>query len=372
MIVVRDVGPAAWAFSAFAKFRGENVTLSTEPTDCSERGFSPLTGFDRNQPFRRILGTVGTELPLKRLDPGVVYHFGNQEKVRPAPVEGWIKECSDTYPGKGARDFWESIWNLSLIAWNYIDLLGIEPWQPPNPGFPYLNPCFWQGLSRNRLLFANTSDYLETLPIDRKDHLRVWVDALLRFTYGKGVENTPLGMAALALNAPAESYRLGEGFDSIRRRWLEDRGLFEERASRKAAVPSQGWIVGFETGFGLGCNDIPVHQFFFLTSPIEGLHAQTAVLVKGSEGRGKMFVRLERDSPKEAACEILKEVQRRIESDLPDCGRIDCSSASPAEKLAVEWEGMAQETEIEADWPWLGQVRSFVSAKRWLETIRKD
>jgi hypothetical protein len=371
MIAVRDVGPASWAFSAFAKSRGEKVTLSAQPGERSENDFSPLTGFDRNQPFRRILGMLGTEVPLKRLDPGAVYHFGNQVMIRPAPVEGWIGECLAECPGRGTRDLWESIWNLSASVWSYIDLFGIEPWQPPNLAFPYLNPSFWQGLSRNRLLFANTSDYLEALPIDRKDRLRSWVDTLLRFAYGKGIESTPLGMAAVALNAPAESYRLGEEKDSIRERWLKYSHISREGSDPTNPAPSKAWTVSFEVGQGLQTDATPIHQFFFLTSPIAGLFAQTVVLVTSPPEAGELYVRLEEDSSKETVCAVLGDLQKRLETDLSDWGSIDFLSASPADKMTVEWEGMSHTMGIEADWPWLGQVRSYLSAKRWLETIVK-
>jgi hypothetical protein len=372
MIVVRDVGPASWAFAAFADSRGEEVTLSMPLAGCSGNESLPLAGYDRNQPFRRILGMLGAEVPLIRLDPGVVYHFDGHAVTRPAPVEGWIEECLVEYPGGGSRDLWESIWNLSAIAWNYIDVFGVEPWRPPNPAFPYLNPSFWQGLSRNRLLFANTSDYLETFSVDGKDRLRLWIDALLRFTYGKGIESTPLGMAAMALNAPSESYRLADSKDSTRTKWLGDSCIDGEVDDLTRPAMSKAWTASFEAGTGLDVDATPIHQFYFLTSPVAGLFAQTVVLVTEPSGQGRLYLRLEEDSSEETVYTVLRNVQARLETDLSDWGRIDRSSASPAERLTVECKGNSSTTEVEADWPWLGQARSYVSAKRWLETVRKD
>jgi len=261
--------------------------------------------------------------------------------VRRSSVECWIETCSELFPGEGIRDFWETVWNVAVCAWDFIDTVGQEPWKRPNPGFPFLNPAFLRGARRYRLLFADSKEYIGRFPVKDPTLFLDWIETVVRFQYGASLESIPFGMTALALNAPSESYLLDTNptDSSGERDQHEFRGAW-----RMLFTPGKGWDER-------GC---PVHQVYF-DPPLSELLAQTAVLSRQPSGEG--FISL-RSQP--ATTELSDELIRSLEQALSLClgqgwGSLNCSTVQrvPARPVSV---GLP----VEPWWPWLGCVRSLL------------
>jgi hypothetical protein len=313
----------------------------------------PLIGFDRNQPFRRALSRLGLDLPVRHLGPAVVYHFGKTILIRPSSVEAWLAGCSTIYPGQGTRDFWESVWNLAMSSWDYIDTVGREPWSPPSPAFPLFDPRFWRGGRRNHLLFARADRYIDHLGISNAAHFRAWLDGMVRFQYGEGLDTVPLGMAALALNAPSETYlsEIGLPTSLIVRPSLPEPGYHPGKTA--------AWRIPFTPGGTFQNDPHPVHQVFF-DEPMDRLAAQTVVLTKGLEGRGWLYFRTVK--AREAELPSLDLLQQCISQALGSgWGTLEASSAEVLPPLQVGPGTDPSPHRPEPGWPWLGDVRALIA-----------
>jgi len=301
----------------------------------------PVVGFDRNQPLRRYLSRTGRTLAVHHLDPGVIYRWPGQRVIRRSSVESWIETCSELFPGEGIRDFWETVWNVAVCAWDFIDTLGQQPWKRPNPVFPFLNPDFWRGARRYRLLFADSKDYIAQFSVKDPTSFLHWIETVVRFQFGAGLESIPFGMVALALNAPSESYQVE----------INQKGYPEEqeRESFRGA-----WRIPFVSGEGWDSQGCPVHQVFF-DPPLPELLAQTAVLTRQSSGEGFIFLRSQPDTP-DPPDELISSLEQALCLCLGQrWGSLNSSSVQkvPARPVSV---GLP----VEPEWPWLGCVRSLL------------
>jgi len=334
---------AGWAFEADASNRGKQVSVQDPlfPLDPA----LPVVGFERNEPFRRLLGELGLELPAAHLDPGVVYHSKGRALVRPASVEGWIEAGHEWFSGAGWRAFWESVWNLSVAAWNFVDEFGTLPRRAP-AGFPYLHPSMWQGFSRNRLLFSRASDYLTSFDIEPNEEFRRFVESQIRFAYGLGLEEVPLGLAALVLNAPSIAY-------SVERANKEPPHKPEPSKNPRSAST---WRIGFLSGLGL--RGLSTHQAFFQKG-VDGLACQTVVLTLGKEPGGFLYFR--------SGAGNVEGLARALEGTLgKDWGQLTLDTRSPLSGLAYTVDGGNAQTVVEPEWPWLGPARAYLEVRRTL------
>ncbi len=307
----------------------------------------PVIGLDRNQPLRRYLSRTGRCLPVQHLDPGVVYYWPGRRVVRGSSVEAWIETCAEVFPGEGIRDFWELIWNLSVYTWDFLDKLGKEPWRKPNPGFPFLNPSFWRGARRTRLLFVESMSFIRQFSIQDNSAFVDWAGGIVRFQYGAGLESIPLGMVALALNAPSESYLLESEIENNASEWEGSRGI--EPSTFRGA-----WRIPFTPGKGWEDQGCPVHQIF-LEPPVENLTAQTVVLVVPSSHGGHLYLRVRPD-----LSAFTEAMIRTLEGALASClGQEWGTVAWPrAERVAAYL--FLPGLPVEMEWPWLGCVRALL------------
>lgn len=340
-IVLGKQSLAGWALEADASNRRKEVSVQIPrvPPDPA----LPIVGFERNEPFRRLLGDLGHDLQIRRLDPGVVYHSKGRELVRPASVEGWIETGREWFSGAGFREFCEIVWNLSVAAWNFVDHFGVEPVVRP-PGFPYLRPSAWQGLGRNKLLFIKASDYLKSCDVEPRTEFLHFVDSHIRFAYGRGIDQVSVAWAALALNAPSVSYHAPRANVPPHR----------SAHTPESAGSVNAWRIGFQAGSLL--RPQTVHQVFF-ENPVEGLMSPTAVLTLGKTPRGFLYVRSQGVG--------FEGLQRSLTRDLGEgWGELDPEDRTPLPGLVWTVNGQTFRTEIEAEWPWLGPARAYLEARR--------
>lgn len=330
--------------------------MSSEPGDIGvsesfPTDLLPVVGFDRNQPFRRALGHFSPGLSIQYRDPAVIYHMGAGCRVtRFASVEKWLVESERLFPGVGSRNFWERIWNLAVTTWDWIDTLGGEPWRPPSPFHPFLPPSAWRPFKWNRLLFSSALDFVREHANGSSEFIS-FADSLVRFQFGRGLEELPLGMASLALNAPSESYRImGRLFPPN-----------EVAAPPEGAPATTAWTATLETRGGLAPDPVPAHQVF-LEETIAGLGSRAVVLARGEGESGVLFVRTvapTSDPPRELA----KSVADQLIS-MGVCEGVRLGEVRPSETIwvrdAAGWKIVAQEV----DWPWLGPVRGWVGLMR--------
>lgn len=331
---------SAWALETHASNREKEITVQRNefPIDPA----LPAIGFERNEPFRRLLGDTNLDLPIRPLDPGVVYHSKGRTLARPSSVEGWIEAGSEWFTGSGFRDFWESVWNLSVAAWNFLDEYGSAPDRAPT-SFPYLHPAAWQGFKWNKLLFVPASEYAASFDIEPADDFRGFIDSQIRFAYGLGLAVVPMGLAAMALNAPSIGYRVER--DTTERTSGTQGTKGEEAGS--------AWRIPIRRG-SISPAGAP-HQVFFET-PIAGLDGQTVLLKTDDEGGGFLYYRGER----ELADRLKRELDRLLGEGW---GNLDCERLVSVPGLAYRTGDREGRTHAEAEWPWLGPVRAYLEAR---------
>jgi hypothetical protein len=328
----------------------------------------PLVGLDRNQPLRTLInrGQLTAPRQARYLDPGVIYYWNGSKIIRRASVERWIEECAQWFPGPGVRDFWETIWNISVVTWDLIaawedrrdgrlvgggrtECIPPEPWTAPTPWFPLFHPTEWRGFRRKRLIFQNTAAFLSQFEFVHKDEFRSFLEQQLFFQYGLRMEECPLGMAALAFNAPGESY-LCEWEESL--------------PGQSSSSGSMTWMVPVTIHHPERFMEACCHQVFlkgfgvFLLVLCGRTECAPPGWVTGST-MGKLFIRL----IKTAADKPLSEMLFQLEE--------SCTQVWGADWGILQREGIVptciidtvEGRRIETDWPWLGYVRGILLRK---------
>lgn len=315
--------------------------LRVNPSDMS-LGI-PQVGFDRNQTLRRLLDLSESPHRMVRRDPVAVHVWEGKPLLRPASVEGWIESCGNRYPLAGVREFWEGIWNFSVCAWNFIDLLGREPWEKPGFGFPLLTPAFWQGFSRYRRLFDPIDAFIEECGLASEKSFRKWMQGQIEFHYGRPHSKVPLGMAALALNAPLESCWVPSSTSSSHRQFPPS--LLSAGA---------GWSIDLEFS-------IPVLEDW---GPIclcqreawEELFWGGAVAFVCGEGKGRGYFRLKAEMDRRRVIDL---IGQGLEGVLPgDWGSLQEPTLRPIGRTIRPTAAHREGVTVEIDWPWTGWASS--------------
>ena len=332
---------AAWALETYASHRGKQVSI--QPLGYPPDPALPVVGFERNEPFRGLLGDYNLDLPLTHLDPGVIYHWKGRTLVRPSSVEGWIEAGREWFSGAGFRDFWESVWNLSVAAWNFVDEYGSAPIESP-ASFPYLQLSAWQGFKWNKILFAKASDYLSSFAIEPADEFRNFVDSQIRFAFGRGIGEVPMGLASMILNAPSTSY-------------LMERAK-GERAALQRGSESEGsgqtWRIPFQAGPGLRSGT--PHQVFYEDS-VDGGAIGAVVLTVRDDFRGFVYFRSGTGNAKDLGQALARSLGK-------EWGELDPNGIVPLSGLCLTLERKSFHSEVEPEWPWLGPARAYLEARR--------
>lgn len=302
----------------------------------------PQCGYDRNQPLRRILSALEHKAFPSHQDPAVIYHFDERSIPRRSSVEMWIEKCHELFSGIDLRDFWETIWNMAVKAWDYIDLMGEFPRQAPYTGFPLFTPAFWKGSRRSRFLFQPFPDFLTSLNLDPAGPFGLWLETLLCFQYGLDLERMTLGLAALALNAPSETYLPGEILGVL------PGGTLTPEQDLPPSI-SPGWRLEVHIPFGEENQSHPVHQFFW-SEPITGLAAQCALLTIGSSDKGWLYLRGqigEAEKQKDIGDLVLHRICTGLKVNPPPGG------------ISRSWVPVG-----ESGWPWLGCVSALIRLRQ--------
>lgn len=299
----------------------------------------PQVGFDRNQTLRRLLDLSESPPRMVRRDPAAVHVWEGENLTRPASVEGWIESCASRYPLEGIREFWEGIWNLSVCAWNYIDLLGREPWEKPGMGFPCLTPAFWQGFSRYRRLFDPLDAYIEECGLAAEQSFRRWIQGQVEFHYGRPYSTVPLGMAALALNAPLESG------------WVPSSTLRSHHESPPSRLSGgMGWSVDFE--FSIPHLQAWVPICLCQREAWEESFWGGAVAFVCGEGKGRGYFRLKAEMDRRTVIDL---IGQGLEGVLPSgWGSLQEPTLCPVGRTIPPTAAERESVTVEIDWPWTG------------------
>jgi hypothetical protein len=366
----------------------------------------PLVGFDRNQPFRRFLGQHGIELELLRLNPAIQFvHHGNCFP-RPASVEKWLGTCEGIYGTKGQRDFWESVWNLSVSAWNSIDLTGEEPWIAPEWIFPLTHPAYWKGAKWNRFLYQPAARFVKRFGFNAGDGFIDFLEGLLNFSYGRNLDEVPMGMAALAWNAPNESYAIrpnqlsawglpGQVATSIYT--INDEKTFNPPLSILAQGPNgeglgvrsyttQGpeirsgitkWHPAHPSrlpGFGVFwemdleySNCPPDGEYQIFLSQPELLPIAGPIQVRISSSQQTLYLRTQQFFSQEDIFSLSEKLPALFQANFPSLQPDRIRSIYTTEPLCLVIDGVGTLRIEQAAWPWLGPVRTWLGFQQWLK-----
>ncbi|MCA9423487.1 MAG: hypothetical protein KC994_00365 [Candidatus Omnitrophica bacterium] len=320
----------------------QSLASETIGSDANGRhGLSPQAGFDRNQTLRLQLNQAGIQPSLTRRDPCMAYILGDKKLIRPASVEGWIESSSNRFPLEEIREFWEGIWNYSVCAWNFIEAYGREPWQPPSMGFPLTSPRSWQGFSRNRRLFDSLDTHIESSGLAADGEFREWIAGQVEFLFGVPMDRVPLGMAAIGLNAPSESY------------WVplpEKAFLAEPLNNPDMNAPTQDFHWGFRMNLELGSR-LKEDEVGVWSVQIEDrsdlLETPTVAIVAEGEQVGCLYLRLK--TPVRENVDWTALAASLDQSLGKGWGRLEFDSIRPA--------GSERIPRLESDWPWIGLAR---------------
>lgn len=302
----------------------------------------PLVGLERNEPIRRALNQAGTRLVVPRLDPGLIIHSGGRRFARPASVEAWIETTQEVWNEDGSRDFWENVWNVAITAWDFIDAFHREPWSPPSVAFPWFSPAFWKAGQRAMDLFAPTHSILSRHLGSSASPMARWILDTLRFQYGCAPLELPFGMAAIALNAPSESYFLAPSRLPVPTLDAED--------------SATGWRIQLAGSAKPEARDCLAHQI--VVDPIPaGLASPSVVWIAGESGASTLYVRVEAaiEQPDQVVGKLLGYL-----NSLPTAAwnPLAVNAISRARTIASP-DGIER---IESDWPWTGPVRALVAS----------
>ncbi|MCB1178577.1 MAG: FAD-dependent oxidoreductase [Leptospiraceae bacterium] len=168
-------------------------------------GATTFSGVLDHQPIGRLRKRLGLEFELKKLDPGMVIFLNSKKIIRHSNKEDWISEAESHFGENGQKKFWDSIYSIEKIAWEFLT---------NNSNLPPVNLKDYIKLGKItnlkylpllKEIFSPLSNLLKSKKIINTDFIK-FINEQLLITTQSTIEDAPVLSSALGLSYPSETY----------------------------------------------------------------------------------------------------------------------------------------------------------------------
>ncbi|MBK9498380.1 MAG: FAD-dependent oxidoreductase [Leptospiraceae bacterium] len=168
-------------------------------------GATTFSGVSSHQPVGKLFHELEIKPDLIRIDPGMIVKMGNAVITRYSNSEKWLEEVNYHFPENKMNQFWEKIFTLEKLAWEFIDQ---NKKIPPRSVFDLVSLMKWNNLNKVQMipeLFKSVSKEMGNFRINSLP-FRKFIDEQLLITTQSRSDMAPMLTAAMGLAYPAETY----------------------------------------------------------------------------------------------------------------------------------------------------------------------
>ncbi len=216
--IVIGAGYAGVAAASLLQTKGLNVTLLEAHSligGCAsyfrrkdflfDVGATTFSGVLPNQPLGKLFLELGIKPDLIKIDPGMIIKMQDKLIMRYSNPEAWLREVNYHFPEKRMNYFWNKVFRLEKLAWEFIDQ---NRRIPPGSISDFISIAKWKNLNKLQMipeLFRSVSRELKTLNFESPD-FKKFLDEQLLITTQSRSDEAPMLTSAMGLAYPAETY----------------------------------------------------------------------------------------------------------------------------------------------------------------------
>jgi C-3',4' desaturase CrtD len=168
-------------------------------------GATTFSGILPSQPIGKLFLELGVHPDFYKVDPGMIIKFPERDIIRYADESKWLAEVNKHFPEKNMTKFWNRIFKLEKLAWNFIAENGKIP---PRSLSDFISLVKFTNINKLPMLpqlFRSVSTELNSLNI-KNSHFEKFLDEQLMITTQSKSKIAPMLTAALGLAYPSETY----------------------------------------------------------------------------------------------------------------------------------------------------------------------
>ena len=168
-------------------------------------GATTLSGVRSLQPLGKLFQELNILPSLIQIDPGMIIKMGNAVITRYSNSKKWLEEVNRHFPENKMNQFWEKIFTLEKLAWEFIDQ---NKKIPPRSVFDFVSLMKWSNLKKVQMipeLFKSVSEEMGNFKINSLP-FRQFIDEQLLITTQSKSDLAPMLTATMGLAYPAETY----------------------------------------------------------------------------------------------------------------------------------------------------------------------
>jgi phytoene dehydrogenase-like protein len=144
-------------------------------------GATTLSGVRSHQPLGKLFQELNILPSLIQIDPGMIIKMGNAVITRYSNSKKWLEEVNRHFPENKMNQFWEKIFTLEKLAWEFIDQ---NKKIPPRSVFDFVSLMKWSNLKKVQMipeLFKSVSEEMGNFKINSLP-FRQFIDEQLLIT----------------------------------------------------------------------------------------------------------------------------------------------------------------------------------------------
>lgn len=168
-------------------------------------GATTFSGILPHQPLGKLFTELNIKPDLIKIDPGMIIQMGSKKIIRYSDPKKWIEEVNAHFPEKAIRSFWEKVFSLDRLAWEFIDK---NSKIPPRSILDLFSLMKFSNLNKISLLpnlFRSVSSVLNSMNIQNTGFSK-FLDEQLLITTQSRASVAPMLTASMGLAYPTETY----------------------------------------------------------------------------------------------------------------------------------------------------------------------
>lgn len=179
-----------------------------------DAGATTLSGLKEARPMRNLFNELNLDLPLMKIDPGIVSVFEDKIVKRFADEKKWIDELNKHFPEINNDKIWKTIFETSEKGWSLSQNFPELPLSSWSEIYKLIKTDSLFALKFLPLLLSSVEKTLHVNEIQNEEY-KAMLNEFLFITAQNTAEETPMLMGAMGLTYPDDTYYLKGGMKTL-------------------------------------------------------------------------------------------------------------------------------------------------------------
>lgn len=170
-----------------------------------DAGATTLSGMKFNGPLSKLIKDLDLDFKAKKVDPGIIFRFGDVELKRFSDQEKWLDELNRVFPELEHKKVWDKIEKVNQLAWSILPDVKGFPIHEASDLLSLLNPKMLAALPLAPYILKNFSDLFDKKTQEHPLHKKFLDEMLLISTQSKAAEVNAL-IGCLGASYPSDTW----------------------------------------------------------------------------------------------------------------------------------------------------------------------